>query len=187
MSFQTPNQVEQAGGEITLSTNQAEPSAVDKGFTCVEAKDELNQSYWESRYTQQRTGWDVGTVSRPIKEYIDQLQDKTLKILIPGAGNADEAGYLWTQGFQHVFVLDLAAQPLEAFQQAYPDFPSLKLMQGDFFDQEGTYDMILAQTFFCAIDPELRPAYVQKASELLRVGGKLVGVLWNKPMNVNQQ
>jgi len=41
--------------------------------------------YWTERYDEDRTGWDIGYPSTPIKSYIDQLDDKALKILIPGA------------------------------------------------------------------------------------------------------
>ena len=44
---------------------------------------ELNESYWSTRYQQGQIGWDIGDVSTPIKEYIDQLENKELSILIP--------------------------------------------------------------------------------------------------------
>ena len=34
------------------------------------------------------TGWDIGYVSTPIKEYFNQVKNKELKILIPGGGNS---------------------------------------------------------------------------------------------------
>ena len=56
----------------------------------------LDAEYWEERYRAGTTGWDIGSPSTPLKEYIDQLQDPSKKILIPGAGNAYEAEYLQT-------------------------------------------------------------------------------------------
>jgi len=38
--------------------------------------------------------------------------------------------------------------------------------------------LILEQTFFCALNPDLRTKYVQKMSELLSKDGKLVGLLF---------
>ncbi len=46
------------------------------------------ENYWTNRYKIESTGWDIGYASTPLKEYIDQLSDKTIRILIPGAGNA---------------------------------------------------------------------------------------------------
>lgn len=139
----------------------------------------LDQTYWETRYQTHQTGWDLGAVSPPLKAYADQLTDKTLKILIPGAGNGYEAEYLVRTGFTDVTVIDLASSPLEHLRGRVGENPSLRLVQGDFFAHVGEYDLLLEQTFFCAIDPGLRPAYARKTHELLRPGGKLVGLLFN--------
>ena len=79
--------------------------------------DEINQNFWENRYSENDTGWDLGYISLPLKEYIDQLKDKSIKILIPGCGNSYEAEYLFKNGFSNVFVVDYAKQPLENFKK----------------------------------------------------------------------
>ncbi len=141
----------------------------------------LSHEYWNNRYLQQQTGWDIGTVSTPLKEYIDQLSDKHISILIPGGGNSYEALYLLEQGFTDVTVIDLATSVTEKLAlQTVAYKKSIKIITGDFFELTGTYDLILEQTFFCAIDPALRGNYVTKMSELLKPKGKLVGVLFNR-------
>ena len=140
----------------------------------------LDRDYWSKRYQKNETGWDVGTPSTPLKEYIDQLENKNIKILIPGCGNAYEAQYLFENGFKNVFVIDLAPIPLENLKKRVPDFPSNQLLEGDFFELTNQFDLILEQTMFCAIDPRLRMNYARKASELLVEKGKLVGVLFNR-------
>ncbi len=77
----------------------------------------FNKKYWEQKYINNQTGWDIGHISTPIKNYIDQLQNKELRILIPGAGNSYEAEYLWNQGFKNLFILDIAEQPLKKMQR----------------------------------------------------------------------
>lgn len=138
---------------------------------------------WESRYQSGETGWDIGQISTPLKEYFDQLADKSIKILIPGCGNAYEASYLHEQGFKNVFLLDLAASPLKDFANKHPDFPSEHLIQDNFFDHEGRYDLIVEQTFFCAINPQHRADYAKKTAALLKPKGKLIGLLWSVPLN----
>lgn len=64
---------------------------------------QLDADFWNERYSSQQTGWDIGSPSTPLKEYIDQLTDKDIRILIPGCGNAYEAEYLHQQGFSNVF------------------------------------------------------------------------------------
>ena len=142
----------------------------------------LDENYWTDRYEQGSTGWDIGYVSTPIKEYINQLEDKELRILIPGAGNAYEAQYLWEQGFRNVTVVDLSAAPLQNLSERVPDFPQDQLLQCDFFDLDETYDLIIEQTFFCALNPSLRAEYVRKCHELLAPGGKIAGLLFNIPL-----
>lgn len=135
--------------------------------------------FWSSKYQEGQTGWDMGEVSPPIKAYIDQLTNKDLSILIPGAGNAYEAAYLFEQGFTDVTVLDLAKEPLDNFKKRVPDFPVSNLVQQDFFKHEGYYDLIIEQTFFCALDPSLRMNYIDKMKALLKTNGKLVGLLFD--------
>ena len=141
----------------------------------------LSQEYWNNRYLQHQTGWDIGTVSTPLKEYIDQLSDQQISILIPGGGNSYEALYLLEQGFTDVTVIDLAPAVTEKLKSETKSYqPHIKILTGDFFELNGQYDLILEQTFFCAIDPALRGHYVTKMSELLKPKGKLVGVLFNR-------
>ena len=69
---------------------------------------ELDASYWSNRFEQEDTPWDIGFVSTPIKEYIDQLTDKNISILIPGCGNCYEAGYLLQNGFNNITLIDIS-------------------------------------------------------------------------------
>lgn len=140
--------------------------------------------YWSKRYAEGRTGWDIGYPSTPIKEYVDQLLDKQLKILIPGAGNAYEAAYLYEQGFENVYILDISPTPLQKFKKRYPAFPESQLIEENFFEHEGAYDLILEQTFFCSFPPtvENRHAYAHQMSTLLKPEGKLVGLWFDIPL-----
>ncbi|MDG1658802.1 MAG: SAM-dependent methyltransferase [Crocinitomicaceae bacterium] len=138
----------------------------------------LTQEYWNIRYLEGATGWDMGKVSPPIKGYVDQLEDKTILILIPGAGNSHEVEYLHRQGFTNVHLLDYAETPMKLFCDRNPDFPKKHVHIEDLFAHEGRYDLILEQTLFCAINPILRQKYADKVSGLLAENGKLVGVLF---------
>lgn len=141
---------------------------------------EEQQSYWGTAYDENDTGWDIGYPSPPIAEYIDQMTDKDIRILIPGAGNAYEAEYLHISGFKNVHVVDITPQPLANLKNRCADFPDEHLILGSYFDHEGEYDLQLEQTFFCAILPEQRDAYVETAKRLLIPGGRLVGVLFDR-------
>lgn len=138
----------------------------------------LDETYWQNRYENKETQWDAGNITPPLQAYIGQLSRQDLKILIPGCGQAYEAEYLHRKGFGQVYVADLAPYPLQRLQERVPTFPADHLLHQDFFNLQGPYDLILEQTFFCALPPGLRPAYARKMAELLRPGGKLAGVLF---------
>lgn len=144
--------------------------------------DFLTSDYWNQRYNEGKTGWDIGAPSEPLKLYFDQLIDKKLSILIPGAGNAYEANYLNELGFTNVHVLDFAPTVIEQFKAKHPQFPVEHVHCQNFFEHQGQYDIIIEQTFFCALDPKLRKSYVEHILSLLKPGGKLVGLLFNKDM-----
>ncbi|WP_299116499.1 methyltransferase domain-containing protein [uncultured Winogradskyella sp.] len=145
-------------------------------------KNNLDKTYWEDRYKTNQTGWNIGYPSTPIKHYIDQLKDKSLKILIPGAGNGYEAEYLWNNGFKNVYILDLAKQPLENLKKRVPDLPNAQLLQTNFFELNDQFDLIIEQTFFCALNPNLRSTYVEKMQQLLKTNRKLAGLLFDFPL-----
>ena len=142
------------------------------------------EKFWSNRYEEERTGWDIGYPSTPLKAYIDQLEDKNIKILIPGAGNAHEASYLFEQGFKNIDILDISKHPLKAFQVTHPDFPANQLINANFFEYKGNYDLIFEQTFFCSFPPlkENRKAYSKQMSSLLNENGKLVGLWFTFPL-----
>ncbi len=141
---------------------------------------ELDAQFWQSRYENNQAGWDLGSASPPLVQYFNQLENKNLKILIPGCGNAHEAEYLFKNGFQNVFVIDLAEAPLRNFKSRVREFPENQLILGDFFILEDTFDLIIEQTLFCAINPELRNEYIKKTSNLLTENGKFVGLLFDR-------
>lgn len=142
------------------------------------------EQYWTLRYQEERTGWNIGYPSTPLKTYIDQLEDKNISILIPGAGNAYEAEYLFRNGFTNVFVLDISEIPLKTFKERNPDFPEDQVLYGDFFAHDQTYDFIFEQTFFCSFLPTdaNRSAYVSQMAKLLKPRGKLVGLWFDIPL-----
>jgi methyl halide transferase len=139
----------------------------------------MNKDFWSLRYASNNTGWDIGFISTPLKEYIDQLSNQDLKILIPGAGNSYEAEYLFQKGFNNIKIVDIAEHPLLNLKQRIPKFPDSSIINKDFFELEGSFDLILEQTFFCAIPISRRTDYARKTAELLNPGGKIAGLFFD--------
>lgn len=144
---------------------------------------ELSEEFWDSRYKNNDIGWDLGVISPPLKAYFNQILDKNLKILIPGAGNSYEAEYLFKNGFKNVFVVDLSKTALQKFKYRVPNFPTNQIINQDFFEIKDSFDLIIEQTFFCAINPALRSSYAKQINQLLNPKGKLVGLLFSVKLN----
>ncbi|MBD0402793.1 methyltransferase domain-containing protein [Flammeovirga sp. EKP202] len=146
----------------------------------------MDKQYWTEKYESNNTGWDIGYISTPLKEYIDQLEDKELKILIPGVGNGYEIEYLWQLGFKNCYAVDISEAPLQNVKKRCPDFPEEQLLCSDFFQIDiGHFNLILEQTFFCALNPSLRKQYVEQMYRLLKKGGKLSGLLFDFELTKN--
>lgn len=141
-----------------------------------------NSEYWKLRYQESNTPWDMGTVSPPLSGFLQKIYQRSKRILIPGAGNAYEAEWLWKNGFKNTYVVDLANEPLNNLKNRVPDFPSEQLICGDFFELDVQFDLVVEQTFFCALSPDMRSSYVKKMNEILFPGGQLVGLLFNFPL-----
>ncbi|PSR02972.1 MAG: SAM-dependent methyltransferase [Bacteroidetes bacterium SW_11_45_7] len=142
----------------------------------------LTKEFWEEKYRTENLGWDIGYPAPALVDYCLGYDDRCISILIPGAGNSYEAEYLYKEGFTHIDVLDISEQAIARFQKRVPLFPSEQLICKDFFDQDGQYDLILEQTFFCALHPSMRNQYAQHMHRLLKPGGALAGVLFDDPL-----
>ena len=142
----------------------------------------MSKEYWNNLYVKDETGWDIGFPSPAIKEYVDQLTNKDIAILIPGCGHAYEAEYLLALGFTNVTLIDIAPSLTAALEKKFIHElgKRIKVITGDFFNHHGTYNLILEQTFLSALHPSVRPFYVDKMHALLVKGGHLTGVLFGQ-------
>jgi SAM-dependent methyltransferase len=145
----------------------------------------LDQTYWDNQYQANATGWDLGQISPPIKTYIDTIENKEAKILIPGCGNTYEAEYLVQQGFTNITVIDIAPTLVKNLKRKFANNNNITIVLGDFFQHHGKYDFIIEQTFFCALPPTMRQKYVWKMHQLLSDDGKLIGLLFNREFEIS--
>jgi SAM-dependent methyltransferase len=138
----------------------------------------FNKDYWDSRYQDQQIGWDLGEVSPPLKAYFDSILDRSLAILIPGCGNSYEADYLLSKGFNNITLIDISPTLVHQLQEKHKRNTSIKIIEIDFFEHQGAYDLVIEQTFFCALHPSLREKYRDKMFELINANGLIVGLLF---------
>ncbi|MBH19524.1 MAG: SAM-dependent methyltransferase [Crocinitomicaceae bacterium] len=145
-------------------------------------RDSLNESFWNNRYLENNTGWDLGVISPPIKKWFDSQMDKDLQILVPGAGKGHEVKYGFEHGFSNIYYLDSSTEAISSFKENCPNFPEDQILKNNFFElkKDLFFDVLIEQTFFCAISPILRDQYVKKTHKILREDGCIIGLLFNK-------
>ncbi len=142
-----------------------------------------NSSYWEQRYQHKDTPWNLDRPHPAIVDFFEQLKDRDLTILVPGAGYGHEAEWLWHKGFNNIVLCDWAASALQGFKNRVNDFPDSQLLHRNFFELERAFDLILEHTFFCALPPEMRANYAEHTAALLRPQqGILTGVLFGEDL-----
>ncbi|AHF16937.1 methyltransferase domain-containing protein [Niabella soli] len=135
----------------------------------------LNKEYWDSRWQNNETRWDIGYAAPAIRAYME-TRNRDAAILIPGCGNAYEAEMLLELGFHHITLVDISPVAVERLAVKFTN--TINCVCADFFEHNGHYEIILEQTFFCALDPSLRKKYVEKMHALLNPGGILAGLLF---------
>jgi len=146
----------------------------------------INKEYWENLYKNKTLGWDIGNISPPLKEYFNQLTNKDIKILVPGAGNGYEASCLIDKGFTNTYYLDYSEGAINNFKKLNPNFPKENIIKEDFFKHSEKYDLIIELAFFTSIEPENRDTLAKKMHNLLNIGGKYVGLFFNHEFKLNK-
>lgn len=146
-------------------------------------KDGYERADWQGYYDQDDLRWDLGEVSPPLKRLWEKGVLEPGRTIIPGCGQGHEVIFFAQQGFEVTGVeyteggVGLLRENLEkAGLQG-------KVVHSDFFELDashhGRYDLMLEQTFFCAIHPRDRTRYVDTARRILKPGGMLAGLFYN--------
>jgi hypothetical protein len=148
---------------------------------------DLDKNFWDKQWQSKQTAWDIGYASTPIVNYFKTLPNKNYNILIVGCGNAYEAEYLLSNGFGNITIIDIAPTVVSQLLLKFEKYigKELSIIAGDFFMHSGRYDIIIEQTFFCALNPNLRTAYKDKMYELLNKDGIIAGLLFNREFEQN--
>jgi hypothetical protein len=138
---------------------------------------------WEDAWDEQRTPWDAGS-SPPILESLVEagiLPDG--RALVPGCGSGYDVLTLASENRQ-VLGLDLADGARERFEQLRGDrdvsAEQARFRTADFFtfDDDQPFDLVWDYTFLCAIEPEMRTAWVEHMRELIAPDGELVTLIF---------
>lgn len=140
----------------------------------------LGEKFWDEQWKSNTIGWDIGHVSPPIASLIDTINNKDTSILIPGCGSAYEAEYMLSKGFTNITLIDISKSACDILIDKFRDNTNVKIIHGDFFKLDAYFEVIIEQTFFCAIPPQWRTKYLWKMHQLLNTNGVLMGLLFNR-------
>ncbi len=148
-------------------------------------EDRLNARFWEGRYRDNQTNWDLGEPAPPLVDFLASPQAPSSgSVVVPGCGRGHEALLLAEHGFE-VTGLDFAPSAVEYCRQqararsldnrAYFEQHDLFRLPASF---NAAFDYAVEHTCFCAIDPSLRSHYARVIHDILKPGGKLWAVFW---------
>jgi SAM-dependent methyltransferase len=158
---------------------------LEEGCCVVACERPLDALYWDAQWKSNTIGWDLGMPAPPLVSLINSLENKDAKILIPGCGSAYEAEYLISKGFTDVTLIDISETASTILKEKFLNQDAVKVLCEDFFKLEDKFDVIIEQTFFCALPPSMRQRYVWKMHNLLSDNGILSGLLFNRQFDVS--
>ena len=135
--------------------------------------------FWDHQYRLTQTPWDLGQ-STPVFVRLQQTGLLSAgRMIVLGAGSGHDADYFAAAGFD-VTAVDFAPQAAAAMRARQGSGARWTVIEGDIFALpaalDGTFDIVLEYTCYCAIYPEQREAYVALVRRLLRPGGMWVAL-----------
>ncbi|MGB8169021.1 MAG: methyltransferase domain-containing protein [Chthoniobacteraceae bacterium] len=141
---------------------------------------------WEAQYQKGETPWDKGA---PSPGLLDALASEPLRgrVLVPGCGAGHDVRAIAPLA-EEVIGIDIAPSAVEAARRFAPTGRE-RYELANLFDLpaalRGSFDWVWEHTCFCAIDPAMRPAYVEAVAGALRPGGHLLAIFYLDPGNTS--
>ena len=141
-----------------------------------------SQEDWQRHYDENDLGWDLGQVAPPFVSLLESNIISPCKTLVPGCGRGHEVIFLAKNGFD-VTALDYSIGAVNYLNSAILERKlNSKVLNLDFFQLDSThddlYDLLIEQTFFCAISPSQRLLYVETVARILKKGGMIAGLFY---------
>ncbi|MBX3741379.1 MAG: methyltransferase domain-containing protein [Akkermansiaceae bacterium] len=140
---------------------------------------------WNARYEEQDTPWDKG-IPTPVLAEIEGRHPGIFsgrKVVAPGCGTGHDVRWL-AERAASATGLDIAPLAISRARALDPGHEA-EFGVADFLNPTpphvDAYEVVWEHTCFCALDPSLRPSYVQGAGTVLRPGGILAGVFFINP------
>jgi SAM-dependent methyltransferase len=140
---------------------------------------EDHPQFWEDFYLADDASWDL---YGPTPVFANLADDLSLgNVCIIGSGKGYDAVMFAGKGF-NVTAIDFAPSAVAAVNHlAEKSSVTVKVLQEDIFNLPANYpeafDYVIEQTCFCAIHPSRRQEYERMVHDILKPGGRIIG-LW---------
>ena len=152
---------------------------------------------WQLHYDEDDLASDLGQDAPPFVDFLESNAIFPCKTLVPGCGRGHEVIFLAENGFD-VTALDYSIGAVNHLNSVILERKlNIKVLNLDFFELDSThdclYDLLIEQTFFCAISPSQRPLYVETVARILKKGGMIAGLFYHTgqeggpPFNTTRQ
>jgi len=137
------------------------------------------QEFWQSLYDKGRTGWDLGGPTPVFQRLVDEGWFAPGPMIVIGAGRGYDARLFARHGFP-VTAVDFAPAAIGELHARNDAGAPVAIVESDIFTLNptlsGAFDFVLEYTFYCAIDPQRRDQYAAVVQQLLRPGGRFIGL-----------
>lgn len=142
-----------------------------------------SQEDWQKHYDENDLGWDLGQVAPPFVNLLETNAIVSGKTLVPGCGRGHEVIFLAENGFD-VTAVDYSPGAVNHLNSIIQERKlNSRVLHMDFFEldstHDGLYDLLIEQTFFCAISPNQRASYVDTVARVLKKGGMIAGLFYH--------
>jgi SAM-dependent methyltransferase len=143
----------------------------------------VDAAFWEKSYAKNEIFWDHGEPSPGLVDFLAKEKYTRGSVLVPGCGRGHDCLEFARHGFS-VTGMDISRSGIkEARRLAQTKSEGVSYVIGDCLKLPkkmlGTFDWVFEHTCFCAIDPELRPQYVDFVVTALKPNGRSLGVFYN--------
>ncbi|WP_028225757.1 methyltransferase domain-containing protein [Paraburkholderia ferrariae] len=136
-------------------------------------RDPGQASFWDERFERGFTPWDQAGVQPQFEAFAAAHPAAT--VLIPGCGNAWEAGWLAGRG-RTVRAIDFSPAAVASARAALGPHAAA-VEEADFYTYAPPFapDWVFERAFLCALPPAQRERYARRLAALLAPGALLAG------------
>ncbi|KAJ4959321.1 hypothetical protein NE237_026432 [Protea cynaroides] len=137
---------------------------------------------WEKCWEQGLTPWDL---KQPTPVILHLQQTDALprgRALVPGCGTGYDVVAIASPD-RYVVGLEISSHAVKKAKELFSSSPNANyftFLMADFFTWKPTelFDLVYDYTFFCAIEPSMRPAWASRIQDYLKPDGELITLMF---------